>query len=177
MSSSGSAVWEYFRVREDDRSKADCKLCSAKVSRGGRENTSFNTSNLIKHLKTHHGDQYAEFTQASSRQKQPTLNEVLLKREKMSKDSPRAKKITEALTQYIALDDQPISVVDDIGFQRLIDVLEPRYELPSRRYITDVMLPKVFDVVKAHVKSLVHEVKSISFTTDIWSSSVCPMSL
>lgn len=95
----------------------------------------------------------------------------------MAKDSPRAKKITETITEFIALDDQPFSVVDDMGFRRLLEVLEPRYEPPSRRHITDVMLPRVFDTVKAHVQSSVADVESLSFTTDIWSSSLCPMSL
>ena len=34
-------MWTYFKIREDDRSKADCNLCAAK-SRGGKENPSFN---------------------------------------------------------------------------------------------------------------------------------------
>ena len=42
---------------------------------------------------------------------QPTLTQVLEKRQKMASDNPRAVKITEALTHYIALDEQPLSVV------------------------------------------------------------------
>lgn len=176
-----SAVWTYFKIRDDDRSKADCKLCAAKVSRGGKENTSFNTSNLIKHLKTHHKAEYTEFANANAnanaRPQQPTLAQVLQKRQTMARDNPRAVKITEALTHYIALDDQPLSVVEDEGFRRLLGALEPRYEIPGRHYITDVMMPKVFDEVKKHVSALVHGVSAFSFTTDIWTSSVCPMSL
>ena len=44
-------------------------------------------------------------------------------------------------------------------------------------YITDVMLPKMYDKVKNHVRSLVRDAVEISFTTDIWTGSVCPMSL
>ena len=94
----------------------------------------------------------------------------------MSKDNSRAIQITEALTHFITLDDQPLSVVDNVGFRRLLKVLEPRYEIPSRLYITDLMLPKVYDKVKNHVRSLVHDAEAISFTM-IWTSSVCPMSL
>lgn len=56
-----SAVWRYFKVNDEDKSRAECKLCSAKVSRGGEKSCSFNTSNLIKHLKNQHGAEYKEF--------------------------------------------------------------------------------------------------------------------
>ncbi|KAL1249064.1 hypothetical protein QQF64_022382 [Cirrhinus molitorella] len=171
------AIWEYFKLKDDDRSKAVCKIGTASVSRGGKQSISFNTSNLIKHLKTHHSAKYTEFTNASAKPQQRSLTEVFQKREKLSKDNPRSIKITEALTHFIALDDQPLSVVDNVGFRRLLGVLEPRYDIPSRPYITDVMLPKVYDEVKNHVRSLVHDATAISFTTDIWTSSVCPMSL
>ena len=80
-----------------------------------------------------------------------------------------------AVCHFIALDDQPLSVVKDVGFRHLLSTLELRYEIPSRPYITDVMVPKVFDEVKKHVRNLVNEASALSFTTDIWTSSVCPM--
>ncbi|KAM4808378.1 zinc finger BED domain-containing protein 4-like [Rhinophrynus dorsalis] len=50
--------------------------------------------------------------------------------------------------------------------------------MPSRRYVTDVVLPQVHDQVKKHISSILHDgIKAISFTTDIWSSSVSPVSL
>ncbi|KAK0142029.1 Zinc finger BED domain-containing protein 4 [Merluccius polli] len=171
-----SAVWAHFQIVDHDNSKADCKLCSARVSRGGKESTSFNTSNLIKHLKTHHSAEYTQFANAKVT-RQPTLTQVLQKREKMSRDNPRALKITEGIAYFIALDDQPLSAVENIGFRHLLGILEPRYEISSRHYITDTMLPKVFDEVKKHVNDLLRDVSAFSFTTDIWSSSVCPMAL
>ncbi|KAL1260207.1 hypothetical protein QQF64_008034 [Cirrhinus molitorella] len=112
-----SAVWNYFKVNEDDKTKADCKLCSAKLSRGGSK------ANSCK------------------------------KREK-SRDNPRAVKITQAIIEYIALRDQPLSEVENVGFLRLLHVLEPRYDVPSRRYMTDTELPKLHDSVKKHIHSL-----------------------
>src|SRR4029434_4189580 len=85
------AMWAHFKINDEDRSKAQCKICTATVSRGGKERTLFNTSNLIKHLKTRHSAKYTEFTNASgARPKQPTLTDVLQKREKMSTDTSRA---------------------------------------------------------------------------------------
>src|SRR4029434_4418053 len=47
-----SAIWAHFKINDNDRSKAQCKICTATVSSGRKESTSFNTSNLIKHLKS-----------------------------------------------------------------------------------------------------------------------------
>lgn len=95
----------------------------------------------------------------------------------MSRDNPRAVKITEALTQHIALDDQPFSVVDNVGFRRLLSILEPRYDIPSRHHITDKALPKLRNFVKNHISNLLQDISAFSFTTDIWTSSVSPLSL
>ena len=43
----------------------------------------------------------------------------------------------------IALDLQPFSIVEDVGFVRLIQQLEPPYKLPSRRYITESVIPRI----------------------------------
>lgn len=74
-------IWAHFKINDDDGSKAQCKICTATVSRGGKESTLFNTSNLIKHLKTHHSAKNTEFTDASgARPKQPILTDVLQKK-------------------------------------------------------------------------------------------------
>src|SRR4029434_126332 len=76
-----TAIWAHFKINDDDRSKAQCKICTATVWRGGKESTLFNTSNLIKHLKTHHSAKYTAFTDASgARPKQPILTDVLQKK-------------------------------------------------------------------------------------------------
>ena len=41
---------------------------------------------------------------------------------------------------FIALDNQPFSVVDDVGFRRLV---EHQYTLTSSHYLSDVALPEL----------------------------------
>ncbi|KAF3851672.1 hypothetical protein F7725_013444 [Dissostichus mawsoni] len=75
------------------------------------------------------------------------------------------------------MDDQPLSVVENVGFRRLMEHLEPRYELPSRHYFTEKALPALHNKLRGHLQALLTDVPAFGFTTDIWSSSVCPMSL
>ena len=55
------------------------------------------------------------------------------------------KSINTKIMEFIALDNQPCSVVDDVGFRRLV---ERRYTLPSRRYLSDVALQSVTVLLK-----------------------------
>ena len=80
--------------------------------------------------------------------------------------------------EFICLDHQPQSVVEDVGFKRLVSSLDPPYKLPGRRYFTDVCLPELYMTIYRHIESLMEDdnITSISFTSDIWSSSVSPLS-
>ncbi|KAJ8048482.1 Zinc finger BED domain-containing protein 4 [Holothuria leucospilota] len=77
----------------------------------------------------------------------------------------------------VAMDLQPFSIVEDVGFQRFCSVLEPRYKLPSRFHISRTPIPNIYNKVQAKIKEELTKVEHISFTTDIWSSSVGSNSL
>ena len=70
----------------------------------------------------------------------------------------------------IALDNQPFSVVDNTGFERLINLLEPRYKLPSRCYFAEVAIPDIYKEVKDKVQDFLQHQEYLSCTTDLWSS-------
>lgn len=48
-----SPIWSFHSVGEDSR-YAICKTCAQSVSRGGKNAKTFNTSNLVQHLKNKH---------------------------------------------------------------------------------------------------------------------------
>ena len=77
----------------------------------------------------------------------------------------------------IALDCQPFSVVQDVGFVRLLSTLQPRYFVPSWRYITETILPWIKDGVASEVKKGIADPRWFSFTTDIRSAEVSNDSL
>ena len=43
----------------------------------------------------------------------------------------------------MVLDYQPLSVVTDVGFTKLLQTIKPMYIIPSRKYFTDNVLPKI----------------------------------
>lgn len=61
-----SLVWNYFELGVNDNKTAVCKLCPAKISQGGTSIKSFNTTNLITHLRCRHAKEYDEFIKAKA---------------------------------------------------------------------------------------------------------------
>lgn len=85
--------------------------------------------------------------------------------------SHKAKQITEAIARMMILDFQPFSLVEDAGFKRLMRVVEPRYQLPSRKYFSTTVLPKLYqdtiDQIQFKIKT---QGSYFSCTTDLWES-------
>lgn len=80
----------------------------------------------------------------------------------------RNSKITEAIVYFICKDNQPFSVVEDIGFKKLMKEVAPLYKVPTRNTIKARILQK-YDVVSSKFKCLLKEIEDITITTDIWS--------
>lgn len=174
-----SAVWKYFLLETPQSKTATCNVCKAVVPRGGSSVATYNTTNLIKHLKKHHPKEHDDFVAMGPKHqssRQQSL-EQSFQTGKLSPDNAKAKGITEKLLNFIVLDDQPLSVVENEGFRSLIEHLQPRYSLPSRRYLSETALPELYNRVSTKLAEKLKRVPALSFTTDIWTSDVCPMSL
>jgi hypothetical protein len=90
---------------------------------------------------------------------------------KLNINSPRALAISKAIGQFIVVDMRPYSMVESVGFKQLISILEPRYEMPSRPYLSDKIVPDLYQKTR---ESVIHELKQaqyVSVTTDGWTSS------
>ena len=62
MASKGkkSPIWEFYSIGEDLKFTV-CSVCGQKVSRGGTSTKTYNTLNLVSHLKTQHHVVYHEY--------------------------------------------------------------------------------------------------------------------
>ena len=67
-------------------------------------------------------------------------------------NDPRDQRIHRLIGEMIAIDTQPFSIVENEGFTNLLKALEPRYSLPSRRYVTETVLPWIMAGVTECVK-------------------------
>lgn len=176
-----SLAWKFFTVSKEDTNYAICKTCKVKISHGVTTRKAQNTTNLIRHLK-HHPVEHAQFEEVSKgktakagQSSEPaTGQQPLLSFLGMS--SEKTKAITKKIMEFMVLDDQPFSIVED---RNLINFLSPKYTIPSRWYFSDVALPELFNLVSCHTSSRLQAEPetAISFTSDIWTSKISLMSM
>lgn len=127
-----------------------CANCAPVPSK----HSTFNTTNLINHLKSHHKVQYQEFqrlkTQAATTKNprpsttQTTISGTLFNAIPYSPCSQRHKEITEAIAYHLAKDMCLTSTVSSEGFKKMIATLDKRYNIPSRNHFSKVALPLLY---------------------------------
>lgn len=152
-----------------------CLLCKDKLKYSG------STSNMIKPPRTTRPIEYAELkedadmetaTKASipSTSAQPTLIKAIMRAQPYKNDSNKKKELDNLVVRMIVEDLQPLSVVEDKGFKKLVNGLNPRYDLPSCREIGRTLLSSIDNREVERVHQELEKEKHIPLTTDIWTS-------
>ncbi|XP_076660133.1 zinc finger BED domain-containing protein 4-like [Halictus rubicundus] len=158
-----STVWKWFT--KTGKEECLCNLCK-KILKCKRSST----TSLKRHLECQHRDAY--FTDRDERlDDQEQVKEQIVM---LQSNSPRAKEITTAIAEMMISDCQPFSVVNDSGFRKVVKVLEPRYNLPSRTTFSENIVPAMYENEKkrleTQLKKDMENTESFAFTTDGWTS-------
>uniref|UniRef100_A0A3B1JDP8 BED-type domain-containing protein n=1 Tax=Astyanax mexicanus TaxID=7994 RepID=A0A3B1JDP8_ASTMX len=171
-----SAVWLYFDAQNE--STASCIVCNRAVKYSG------NTTNLYKHMKNHAAEN-AELQKRREEERHPSFpgpDRPSTQRQKSlaeafqsssreyPADSPRAEEITRGLAGMIVKDLQPLSIVQDKGFQDFVKTLDPKYRIPSRKSLSEGKLPALYKDCSSKVRRALNEVDNVVLTTDMWTS-------
>jgi len=72
--------------------------------------------------------------------------------------------------EMIAKDMQPFSIVKNRVFQKLVQLLDSRYTLPSRITIERTLIPNIYETTRAKVFELVSIARHVAITSDVWTS-------
>ena len=70
----------------------------------------------------------------------------------------------------ICLDCLPFYTVEKPGFRRFLNTIEPRYTPCSRTYLSETLIPSMYEAVVNGVQQLLEQQPHVSITTDLWSS-------
>ncbi|XP_033998009.1 zinc finger BED domain-containing protein 1-like [Trematomus bernacchii] len=134
-----SEMWDHFNLIAHD--KVQCLVCSTELKYHG------NTSSMIRHFTAKHG---AAVNQGNT-------------------NVDRKRELDGALVNMVVKDSQPFSIVDDCGFKELVALLDPKYTLPSRRALKE-MVVKRYEEEKTKAKAVMQRVEAVSLTADMWTS-------
>ncbi|KAJ8980512.1 hypothetical protein NQ317_007932 [Molorchus minor] len=151
MSKRKARVWTFFVDIEGDNRKVRCNQCQSLISRGGSGKAANTTIPASSEPESSSSSQsslsVARLTSASHQQ-----NIVNCLTPVWSIDDARSTEIHIYIAKMIALDNQPISCVEDIGFRNLIRKLKPKYNMPSRKYFADNIIPRIYNDTRNFVK-------------------------
>ena len=90
--------------------------------------------------------------------------------EKWPLNDKRKIKADNIVTSMVCTDLQPFHIVEDEGFKKLINYLEPCYSLPTRRMLSDRLVPDLYSSVSQELKAKLSTLEAIGLTTDHWTS-------
>uniref|UniRef100_A0A674MCS2 BED-type domain-containing protein n=1 Tax=Takifugu rubripes TaxID=31033 RepID=A0A674MCS2_TAKRU len=160
-------AWCYYSPI--DKNTARCQVCDKNVLH------SSTTSNLFKHLKTKHPESHSELEKRQAAAKAqspapPTVRQKTLHESLQKSQSQRAREITLSLAKMIVKDLQPISMVEDLGFRHFMKVVDPRYQIPSRKSMMAGEIPKLYEQTQKTVKDSIQSASSLVLTTDMWTA-------
>ncbi|XP_055551601.1 E3 SUMO-protein ligase ZBED1-like isoform X3 [Wyeomyia smithii] len=182
-----SFVWGFFeKINKGNSNVFRCKVagCKTELSCSG------NTTNRRYHLQSHHpvelreaqsgnrmssdssfNDDERDNAEGMHHQKQTSMRKYI-KQSGISYNpaSQKKKELDKALVRFIVKDIQPLAVVDDDGFAEFVHALDPRYCLPSRRHLRDVLLEQAYQKTVQHIGEILKPIKFIAITYDGWTS-------
>ncbi|XP_057667242.1 zinc finger BED domain-containing protein 4 [Diorhabda carinulata] len=120
------------------------------------------TSGILNHLKNKHKEEYHKLVPTFPKEQEttnqdtnvsnkPSTSKKQLTLEKCAEISklwdindPKVKKYHVLIAEMIALDNEVVNIVERAGFRRLINSALPRYNIPSRPYFSDNVIPEIY---------------------------------
>ncbi|XP_076286885.1 E3 SUMO-protein ligase ZBED1-like [Lasioglossum baleicum] len=80
------------------------------------------------------------------------------------------KEVDEKLLNLFIKDLHPFSIVEDKGMRGFVEALNPKYKLPNRHYISNELIPSLFEECRNHCKEKIRTAIQICLTTNTWTS-------
>ena len=87
-----------------------------------------------------------------------------------TKDSKRMKELVGATADFICQGLQPISIVDESSFRRLLLLADPKFKLPHRTHFSTKVIPEKYIAVRGKVEELLSTCNNCTMTSDLWTS-------
>ena len=107
---------------------------------------------------------------SSSDANQSPISDFVKTKTKYSQNDPKQIKLIDALVLFIAGDLMPLSVVDSTHFRNLCEQLDPRFQMPSRKYLSSKPLHETSFEIQINLKLRLKKAQSVCLTIDLWSN-------
>ncbi|CAH1107496.1 unnamed protein product [Psylliodes chrysocephalus] len=123
------------------KKKSDDKKFAKCLTCSKEYKTSGNTSNLKDHLKRFHFSTFSETGEVSDDAQAPRSNFRSIS-----------------------------SIVNDVGFKKFVNLLDPKYVLPSKTTLRDTIQKKLYLEGVTKLKDILKNIEFLAITSDCWTS-------
>lgn len=156
ISAISADVWKFFTRKEKttrDETIEPYIFCNVGKCHLSNNNS---TTTLERHLRAKHHDAYVE------------LHDQRIITKLWAKEIQDAKH--EFLVNWVIIDQQPFSIVDNLSFRKFMLSIQPRYKLPSRYTLKKMILSKFQTAREEICNYLQLSTSKVSLTMDMWTS-------
>lgn len=117
--------------------------------------TDSNSSTVVDEPQLQNSDVSADAADrnlSKSKLRQLRMKTLFKKKQLYPNSHPQKLALDRAVVQMIVKDFQPLCLVDDLGLRNLVHVLDPKYDLPSRKTLSSCLLPNLHSYI--HLQNL-----------------------
>lgn len=82
----------------------------------------------------------------------------------------KQKRATNLITKYVAVGMHPLRTVDERGFIELVEGLDPKVTVPSRKKLSTVLIPELYESTRQVVAQQLYAATDVAITFDLWTS-------
>ena len=168
---------DYF-IHDKIRGKRICQVVISGNEKDGniklcnKELTYFtSTSGMNGHLRSYH--KHIKFNTKNQFQNEgaPTsIKSALLNENHYEVESIRYKTLTNHVIDFLTATNQPLSLVDNPSFIKMLNKFDNTYMLPGRQTITNKYVKTKVETVKRIIENEITEAEFVSIKLDGWSS-------
>jgi hypothetical protein len=163
-----SWIWKFFKVTEDN-TKVICQIegCGKILSWCGSPSTMKTHLSGIHHITKGNAISYLEALQKGDQQ---LINSIIEEEQARLHPHPKQESLTNNVIGFIIGTVQPLSVVEDDDFIKMIYGFDSHYKVPCTKTLKD-RISSAYEAGTNTLKNWLSQLENISLTLDAWSSS------
>lgn len=74
------------------------------------------------------------------------------------------------MATFLVVENTPLRTVEKPAFRETLQSFDKQYELQSKKYLSNTVIPQLFNETKEKIIAELHNLDFFSATTDMWSS-------
>ena len=162
-----SKVWNYF-VKNNDCTLTRCKYKDALTNEICNKELKYNknTSSIANHLYSNHRINIKESKLPSTTTGHLSIKAAFSNSYSYCSSSQKYRDLEESMCNFILQTGQPLSIVDNKHFIKMLDLFDSKYKLPTRQRFSYEIVQLKFESFKIKVMHLLNEVEFCHLTTD-----------